>query len=126
MATTEAISNTLPLATAPTEANAFKDLFAGTIAGMAQVLTGQPVSPNHISTLPPQLASPRGGERQADNVFLFCVFFQFDIVKVRLQSSNAYSGTMNCATRILKEEGPRAFYKGELTVFEAWCLQSGA
>ncbi|KAM0789627.1 hypothetical protein ACM66B_000432 [Microbotryomycetes sp. NB124-2] len=55
-----------------------KELFAGTLGGMGQVLSGQP----------------------------------FDIVKVRLQSSDAYSGAGNCATRILREEGPLAFYKG--------------
>ncbi|KAI5476025.1 hypothetical protein MNV49_000497 [Pseudohyphozyma bogoriensis] len=36
----------------------------------------------------------------------------FDIVKVRLQSSNQYPSALNCATRILREEGPTAFYKG--------------
>ncbi|KAK4054096.1 Mitochondrial carrier protein ymc2 [Microbotryomycetes sp. JL201] len=55
-----------------------KELFAGTLGGMGQVLSGQP----------------------------------FDIVKVRLQSSDTYSGAGNCATRIFKEEGPLAFYKG--------------
>lgn len=38
---------------------------------------------------------------------------QFDIVKVRLQSSNTYPSALVCATRILREEGPAAFYKGE-------------
>ncbi|KAK4703413.1 hypothetical protein P7C70_g2811, partial [Phenoliferia sp. Uapishka_3] len=38
----------------------------------------------------------------------------FDIVKVRLQSSDNYKGTMDCATRILREEGPTAFYKGTI------------
>jgi len=55
-----------------------KDLFAGTMGGIAQVFVGQP----------------------------------FDIVKVRLQSSDAYSGAMDCATRIAREEGLLAFYKG--------------
>ncbi|SCV69869.1 BQ2448_1263 [Microbotryum intermedium] len=55
-----------------------KELAAGTIAGWAQVMTGQP----------------------------------FDIVKVRLQSSTQYSGALECATRILKDEGALAFYKG--------------
>ncbi|SGY13640.1 BQ5605_C010g05926 [Microbotryum silenes-dioicae] len=55
-----------------------KELAAGTIAGWAQVMTGQP----------------------------------FDIVKVRLQSGTQYSGALECATRILKDEGALAFYKG--------------
>ncbi|KAH8917447.1 mitochondrial carrier [Atractiella rhizophila] len=55
-----------------------KDLTAGTVGGIAQVLVGQP----------------------------------FDIVKVRLQSSNAYSSALQCTTSILKNEGPLAFYKG--------------
>jgi solute carrier family 25 (mitochondrial carnitine/acylcarnitine transporter), member 20/29 len=45
------------------------------------------------------------------------VRLQFDIVKVRLQSSNAYSGMGDCATRIAKEEGMSAFYKGTLMPF---------
>lgn len=38
-----------------------------------------------------------------------------DIVKVRLQTSNTYSGAISCATSILRNEGPLAFYKGTLT-----------
>ena len=40
---------------------------------------------------------------------------QFDIVKVRLQSSDAYSGALDCARSIVKNEGPLAFYKGSST-----------
>jgi solute carrier family 25 carnitine/acylcarnitine transporter 20/29 len=39
----------------------------------------------------------------------------FDIVKVRLQTTNEYRGALDCATRILKHEGAAAFYKGTLT-----------
>ncbi|KAJ6498771.1 mitochondrial carrier domain-containing protein [Mycena sanguinolenta] len=41
----------------------------------------------------------------------------FDIVKVRMQTApkGTYSGMMHCATGILKNEGPLAFYKGTLT-----------
>ncbi|CAK5281193.1 unnamed protein product [Mycena citricolor] len=41
----------------------------------------------------------------------------FDIVKVRMQTSakGTYTGMMHCATGILKNEGPLAFYKGTLT-----------
>jgi solute carrier family 25 carnitine/acylcarnitine transporter 20/29 len=39
----------------------------------------------------------------------------FDIVKVRLQTTSNYSGAADCATQILKKEGPSAFYKGTLT-----------
>lgn len=38
-----------------------------------------------------------------------------DIVKVRLQTTTKYSGAVDCATQILKNEGPAAFYKGTLT-----------
>ncbi|KAJ8607633.1 hypothetical protein MRB53_040152 [Persea americana] len=38
-----------------------------------------------------------------------------DIVKVRLQTTTKYSGALDCATQILKNEGPAAFYKGTLT-----------
>ncbi|RHZ61918.1 putative mitochondrial carrier protein (Ymc1) [Aspergillus thermomutatus] len=39
----------------------------------------------------------------------------FDIVKVRLQTTSEYKSALDCATRILKDEGPMAFYKGTLT-----------
>ncbi|RMD40899.1 hypothetical protein DV735_g4236, partial [Chaetothyriales sp. CBS 134920] len=39
----------------------------------------------------------------------------FDIVKVRLQTSTQYSSALSCATSILRNEGPLAFYKGTLT-----------
>ncbi|CAK97477.1 carrier protein YMC1, mitochondrial [Aspergillus awamori] len=39
----------------------------------------------------------------------------FDIVKVRLQTTTQYSSALDCATKILKNEGPFAFYKGTLT-----------
>ncbi|KAL4062270.1 mitochondrial carrier domain-containing protein [Scleroderma yunnanense] len=41
----------------------------------------------------------------------------FDIVKVRMQTSakGTYTGMLHCATGILKNEGPLAFYKGTLT-----------
>ncbi|KAL9585760.1 MAG: hypothetical protein Q9203_004117 [Teloschistes exilis] len=54
-----------------------KDLFAGAMGGVAQVLLGQP----------------------------------FDIVKVRLQTTTRYTGAIDAATRIFKDEGPLAFYK---------------
>lgn len=59
----------------------FKDLFAGAVGGIAQVLIGQP----------------------------------FDIVKVRLQTSQEYSGALDAATKIYRNEGALAFYKGTLT-----------
>ncbi|XXH01361.1 hypothetical protein Hte_007719 [Hypoxylon texense] len=58
-----------------------KDLFAGAVGGVAQVLIGQP----------------------------------FDIVKVRLQTTTAYSSALNAATTIYAREGALAFYKGTLT-----------
>ncbi|KAL8936923.1 MAG: hypothetical protein Q9216_004682 [Gyalolechia sp. 2 TL-2023] len=38
-----------------------------------------------------------------------------DIVKVRLQTTTRYTGAVDAATKILKDEGPLAFYKGTLT-----------
>jgi len=35
-----------------------------------------------------------------------------DLIKVRLQSSNAYNGPIDAFRRIVAEEGPLAFYKG--------------
>ncbi|KAF2155133.1 mitochondrial carrier [Myriangium duriaei CBS 260.36] len=58
-----------------------KDLFAGAVGGVAQVLLGQP----------------------------------FDIVKVRLQTTTTYTGALDCATQILRNEGAASFYKGTLT-----------
>jgi len=39
----------------------------------------------------------------------------FDIVKVRLQTSSKYPNAVSCASSILQNEGPMAFYKGTLT-----------
>ncbi|KAI2627714.1 mitochondrial carrier [Hypoxylon sp. NC1633] len=39
----------------------------------------------------------------------------FDIVKVRLQTSTAYSSALDAASTIYAKEGPLAFYKGTLT-----------
>ncbi|KAJ4534665.1 carrier protein ymc1, variant 2 [Exophiala dermatitidis] len=38
-----------------------------------------------------------------------------DIVKVRLQTSTKHPSALSCASSILKNEGPLAFYKGTLT-----------
>ncbi|KAB8214813.1 mitochondrial carrier domain-containing protein [Aspergillus novoparasiticus] len=38
-----------------------------------------------------------------------------DIVKVRLQTTTQYANALDCASKILKNEGPAAFYKGTLT-----------
>lgn len=41
----------------------------------------------------------------------------FDMVKVRMQTSapGTFSSALDCASRVLKNEGPLAFYKGTLT-----------
>jgi hypothetical protein len=39
----------------------------------------------------------------------------FDIVKVRLQTTSQYTSALDAATKIYKNEGPLAFYKGTLT-----------
>lgn len=41
----------------------------------------------------------------------------FDMVKVRMQTSapGTFSSALDCAGRVLKNEGPLAFYKGTLT-----------
>ncbi|TGZ79086.1 mitochondrial carrier protein [Ascodesmis nigricans] len=62
-------------------ARTLKDLFAGAVGGVAQVLIGQP----------------------------------FDIVKVRLQTTQQYSSALDAATQIYKKEGALSFYKGTLT-----------
>lgn len=65
-----------------TESNTFKSSIAGTFAGFARVITGQP----------------------------------FDTVKVRLQATQGeYTGTIDCAKKIIRQEGIAAFYKGTLT-----------
>jgi len=38
-----------------------------------------------------------------------------DIVKVRLQTTTQYANAFDCASKIFKNEGPAAFYKGTLT-----------
>lgn len=73
--------NSLPKAPLLTQGH--KDVLAGTVGGIAQVLVGQPL----------------------------------DILKVRLQTSpvGTYTGMVDCASRIIRNEGPLAFYKGTLT-----------
>jgi solute carrier family 25 (mitochondrial carnitine/acylcarnitine transporter), member 20/29 len=41
--------------------------------------------------------------------------FNEDIVKVRLQTTQQYTGALDCASKIWRNEGPLAFYKGTLT-----------
>lgn len=59
-----------------------KDLTAGTIGGITQVLVGQP----------------------------------FDIVKVRIQTAptGTYSSALDCAKKVIKNDGPLGFWKGSL------------
>lgn len=59
----------------------FKDLFAGTMGGISQVLVGQP----------------------------------FDTTKVRLQTSQNPTTAVEVVSKLWKNEGPLAFYKGTLT-----------
>ena len=60
----------------------FKDFLSGSVAGIVQVLLGQP----------------------------------FDIVKVRMQTQgDTYKTPIDCAKRIIKNEGLSAFYKGTLS-----------
>ncbi|KAK7757336.1 carrier protein ymc1 [Diatrype stigma] len=70
-----------------------KDLFAGAVGGVAQVLTGMCGEPNKDSF---------AGQ-------------PFDIVKVRLQTGTAYTSALDAAKSIYAQEGPLAFYKGTLT-----------
>ena len=42
-----------------------------------------------------------------------CIASPADVVKTRLMSSpDSYTGVVNAFSRMIKEEGPRAFYKG--------------
>jgi len=47
-----------------------------------------------------------------------------DVIKTRMQSLDAakYKNTLDCAQKILKHEGPRAFYKGTLPRMSRVCL----
>ncbi|KID62473.1 mitochondrial carnitine/acylcarnitine carrier protein, partial [Metarhizium hybridum] len=68
-----------------------KDLFSGAVGGVAQVLIE-----------PQPLTVPPAGQ-------------PFDIVKVRFQTTNQYSGAVHAAASIYRNEGALAFYKGTLT-----------
>ena len=47
-----------------------------------------------------------------------CIASPADVVKTRLMSSpDSYTGVVNAFTRMLKEEGPKAFYKGFIPNF---------
>ncbi|RYP46527.1 hypothetical protein DL768_007274 [Monosporascus sp. mg162] len=116
-----------------------KDLFAGAVGGVAQVLTGigggERVAPGYIrdfqrradkqsqshwyrETAPRSYSShtlrPPKGPRQNDE--LTCVPGQpFDIVKVRLQTGTQYASALDAVKSIYAQEGALAFYKGTLT-----------
>ncbi|KAL8858416.1 MAG: hypothetical protein Q9178_005097 [Gyalolechia marmorata] len=74
-----------------------KDLFAGAAGGVAQVLLGQPFG---------TLSNPILFYAASHNSTL-----AIDIVKVRLQTTKKYTGAIDGATQIFKNEGPLAFYK---------------
>ncbi|KAG9859423.1 hypothetical protein KCU68_g266, partial [Aureobasidium melanogenum] len=84
---------------------AVKDLFAGAVGGIAQVL----------------IEESERAERARDNQWVERALLRsltsqpFDIVKVRLQTTSQYSGAADAASKILKNEGATAFYKGTLT-----------
>lgn len=71
---------------------------------------------------PPDLACNADNLEQA-NLLVSCrknapvseSLIYLDIVKVRLQTTTHYTGAFDCASQILKNEGPLAFYKGTLT-----------
>lgn len=78
-----------------------KDLIAGSIGGIAQVLVGQ------VSLLLPTSFVLRQADGCTD------ALKPFDLTKVRLQTSppGTYAGTVDCVQKVLKREGPLAFYK---------------
>jgi len=47
-----------------------------------------------------------------------------DVVKTRMQGlvASKYKGTLDCAAQILRNEGPRAFYKGATARLVRVCL----
>lgn len=49
----------------------------------------------------------------------FASFFSlpFDFLKTRLQRGGGYTGMMDCARQVLREEGPLRFYRGFGTYF---------
>lgn len=55
-----------------------------------------------------------------------CVVVSFELIKIRMQDKNSagkYKNTLDCAMKILREEGPLAFFKGlEATIWRhaAW------
>ncbi|KAJ9647289.1 carrier protein ymc1 [Coniosporium tulheliwenetii] len=76
-----------------------KDLFAGAAGGVAQVLLGQPFGMHsHPYAHQFGLLTPAK-----------------DIVKVRLQTTTTYTSALDAATKIYRNEGATAFYKGTLT-----------
>jgi len=88
------------------EPNALKNSLAGTVAGVAQVFSGQPFDTGKISF----------------SFFVFVLFLKQlirdlpSLVKVRLQSQGQgkdklYNGVVDCVQKIVKNEGLGAFYK---------------
>ncbi|PNY29806.1 Carrier protein YMC1, mitochondrial [Tolypocladium capitatum] len=101
-----------------------KDLFAGAVGGVAQVLIGMD-SPLDVSPLRSAggLAASAWLGQAPRSVGVRPVSLRkrrhattpFDIVKVRLQTTNQYSGALQAAASIYRNEGALAFYKGTLT-----------
>ncbi|KAI0381332.1 mitochondrial carrier [Hypomontagnella monticulosa] len=78
------------------------------MADAAQDLDSKPVG-GALDTAKDLFAGAAGGVAQV------LIGQPFDIVKVRLQTTTAYSSALNAATSIYAKEGPLAFYKGTLT-----------
>lgn len=76
-----------------------KDVFSGACGGIAQVLLGQPLDIIKVFVNP------------VNEFWDYIDFFG----QVRLQTTSQYSGAIDAGTKIFKNEGPLAFYKGTLT-----------
>ncbi|KAI9296830.1 mitochondrial carrier [Neoconidiobolus thromboides FSU 785] len=72
----------------------------------------------NIEKLTQPLSILTGASAGASEAF---IVVSFDLVKIRLQDKNnagKYNGTVDCIKKILKEEGPFAFFKGlESTIY---------
>jgi len=106
IATLDPLSPELPAASTGSS-TVGKELLAGTVAGWAQVMVGQPCKfPFPLATTPlpafARLTTP------------LYALYTVDIVKVRLQAGNVqYAGALDCARQLVQTEGAKSFYKGE-------------
>lgn len=95
--------------------DATKDIVAGTMGGVAQVLVGQYVQlrrSSHSQTLRyRQSARPNRRKRHLQR-YVESLLYLAGLIQLGMEHSSLTPGVLDCISHILRDEGPMAFYKG--------------